>query len=134
METVASFTYLGSTINAQGDVGAEVDIRIAKAAGAFHMWRKQVFRSYDTEGRMVRDVLTAEGDAQSGEPLVAQVMAAGKRIGPPEPLAVTRNRVLLEIESLPECLRGLEDSATPMQVEVAPVLRALADAVDRVAR
>jgi len=28
----------------------------------------------------------------------------------------------------------LEDSAIPMQVEVTPALRALADAVDRVAR
>jgi nicotinate phosphoribosyltransferase len=96
--------------------------------------RKQVFRGYDADGRMVRDVLTAEGDAQSGEPLVTQVMAAGKRIGAPEPLAAARARVRQEIERLPAHLKKLEDSATPMQVEIAPALRALADAVDRVPR
>lgn len=96
--------------------------------------RKQVFRNYDADGRMLRDVLTVEGDAQSGEPLVTQVMAAGKRIAAPEALAAARARVRREIGRLPEHLKQLEDSATPMQVEVAPALRALADAVDRVAR
>ena len=96
--------------------------------------RKQVFRSYDADGRMLRDVLTVEGDAQSGEPLVTQVMAAGKRIGAPEPLAAVRARVRQEFGRLPAHLKQLEDSATPMQVEVAPALRALAAAVDRVAR
>ncbi len=96
--------------------------------------RKQVFRSYDADRRMVRDVLTAEGDAQAGEPLVAQVMAAGKRIGAAEPLAAARARVRQEIERLPAHLKTLEDSATPLPVEIAPALRTLADAVDRVAR
>jgi len=96
--------------------------------------RKQVFRSYDADGRMTRDVLTAEGDAHPGEPLVTQVMAAGKRIGAPEPLAAARARVRREIGRLPARLKALEDSATPMQVEIAPALRALADAVDRVPR
>jgi len=96
--------------------------------------RKQVYRSYDADGRMKRDVITVEGDAQSGEPLVMQVMAAGRRIGAPEPLAAARARVRREIDRLPAHLKKLEDSATPMRAEVAPALRALADAVDRVAR
>jgi nicotinate phosphoribosyltransferase len=79
-------------------------------------------------------VLTVEGDAQPGEPLVMQVMAAGKRIAAPEPLAAARDRVRREIGRLPARLKKLEDSGTPMQVEVAPALRALADAVDRVPR
>jgi len=62
------------------------------------------------------------------------VMAAGKRIGAPEPLAAARARVRREIGRLPARLKALEDSATPMQVEIAPALRALADAVDRVPR
>ena len=96
--------------------------------------RKQVYRSYGTDGRMLRDVLTVEGDAQPGEPLVVQVMAAGKRIGPPEPLAAMRARVRREIGRLPARLQGLEDSVEPMPVEVAPALRALAAEVDRVPR
>jgi nicotinate phosphoribosyltransferase len=96
--------------------------------------RKQVFRSCGADGRMLRDVLTVEGDAQPGEPLVTQVMAAGKRLAAPEPLDAVRARVRREIARLPEPLKNLEDSATPMPVEVAPALRALADAVDRVAR
>jgi nicotinate phosphoribosyltransferase len=94
--------------------------------------RKQVFRHFDADGRILRDVLTIEGDAQSGEPLVVQVVSQGKRVGMPEPLAVIRNRALLEVESLPERLRGLEDSAQPMQVEKATALREVADALDRV--
>lgn len=93
-----------------------------------------MYRSYDADGRMTRDVLTLEGDAHSGEPLVTQVMAAGVRIGAPEPLAAARARVRREIDRLPAHLKKLEDSATPMRAEVAPALRALADAVDRVAR
>ena len=96
--------------------------------------RKQVYRSYDGNGRMLRDVLTVEGDPQSGEPLVTQVMAAGERTWPAEPLDAVRARVRREIGRLPERLKNLEDCATPMPVEVAPALRALADAVDRVAR
>jgi nicotinate phosphoribosyltransferase len=96
--------------------------------------RKQVFRSYGSDGRMLRDVLAVEGDAQSGEPLVTQVMAAGKRLAAPEPLDAARARVRREIARLPEHLKKLEDSATPMPVEVTPALRALADAVDRIAR
>jgi nicotinate phosphoribosyltransferase len=93
-----------------------------------------VFRSYDADGRMLRDLLTVEGDAQPGEPLVVQVMAGGKRISAPAPLAEVRARVHREIERLPAHLKTLEDSATPMRAEVAPALRALAADVDRVAR
>ncbi len=96
--------------------------------------RKQVYRSYDADGRMTRDVITVEGDAHSGEPLVTQMMAAGRRLGAPEPLAAARARVRREIDRLPAHLKKLEDSATPMRAEVAPALRALADAVDHVAR
>ena len=96
--------------------------------------RKQVYRSYGADGRIARDVLTVEDDAQSGEPLVTQVMAAGRRIGAPEPLAAARARVRRELDRLPAHLKKLEDSATPMRAEVAPALRALADTVDRVAR
>jgi nicotinate phosphoribosyltransferase len=94
--------------------------------------RKQVFRHYDADGRISRDVLTIEGDAQSGEPLVVQVVSQGKRVGMPEPLAVIRNRTLTEMDSLPVRLRGLEDSAQPMQVEKAAALRQVADTLDRV--
>ena len=45
VETVSSFNYLGSTINSDGNVGMEVEIRLGKAATSYQMWRRKVFRS-----------------------------------------------------------------------------------------
>ena len=44
--------------------------------------RKQVWRSYDADGRMRGDILSLENDTQPGEPLIVPVMRAGKRIAP----------------------------------------------------
>jgi nicotinate phosphoribosyltransferase len=81
--------------------------------------RKQVWRSYGEGGRFARDVVTAEGDAQPGEPLIVPVMRGGKRLAQPS-LAESRER----------CLRDMARLPAP-SVEIAPALRALADAVDR---
>jgi nicotinate phosphoribosyltransferase len=64
-------------------------------------------------------VVTAEGDAQPGEPLIVPVMRGGKRLAQPS-LAESRER----------CFRDLARLPAP-SVEIAPALRALADAVDR---
>ncbi len=42
--------------------------------------RKQVSRRYGADGRMAGDVISVEGDEQSGEPLIHEVMRAGKRL------------------------------------------------------
>ena len=92
--------------------------------------RKQVYRRYDEDGRMAGDVLTVEGDPQPGEALIQPVMAVGQRVQPPTPLADARQRAARALAHLPEHLRRLEHEP-PYPVEVAPALRALAEAVDR---
>ena len=84
--------------------------------------RKQVWRSTGEGGRFARDVITVEGDAQPGEPLIVPVMRGGKRL--PQPgLAESRARCVADLARLPA-----------PSVEIAPALRALADAVDRETR
>jgi nicotinate phosphoribosyltransferase len=92
--------------------------------------RKQVYRRYGADGRMVEDVLTLDGDPQEGEPLIVPVMRAGKRMAPPRPLTDIRDYARSQLARLPEALRTLEGAAA-YPVRVAPVIRALADAVDR---
>jgi nicotinate phosphoribosyltransferase len=92
--------------------------------------RKQVYRHYDAGGEFARDVVTLEDDPQPGEPLLAPVMHAGRRLASPA-LADSRARAAAQLARLPAPLRGLEPAAHPYEVEIAPALRALADAVDR---
>ena len=73
--------------------------------------RKQVYRHYAPDGTFLRDVVTLEGDAQDGEPLVQPVAERGRR--------------------LPAPLRSLEPAWMPYPVEIATALKALAAEVDR---
>jgi nicotinate phosphoribosyltransferase len=95
--------------------------------------RKQVYRGYDVRGRLDHDVVTVEGDAQQGEGLLAMVMKNGRRLHAPEPLDAARARAAAQLAILPEALRRLETSDVPYRVEIAPALRRLAAAVDRMA-
>jgi nicotinate phosphoribosyltransferase len=92
--------------------------------------RKQAFRHYDHGGRMASDVVSVEGDAQTGEPLLVRVMTHGRRIGAPETLDAIRVRAARELERLPEALRSLEPAGTRYPVAIAPALRNLAREVD----
>jgi nicotinate phosphoribosyltransferase len=91
--------------------------------------RKQVWRSFDTDGRMCRDVLSLENDAVSGEALIQPVMRAGRRLAPAPPLAASRARAERDLARLPEPLRRLESGAT-YRVDVSDALRGLATEVD----
>ncbi|MDR3511712.1 MAG: nicotinate phosphoribosyltransferase [Caulobacteraceae bacterium] len=92
--------------------------------------RKQVWRRYDAEGRMTGDVLSVEGDAQTGEPLLQPVMRAGRRIAPSPPLAQVRTRAAAELARLPSALARLEPAAA-YPVQVSDALARLAEATDR---
>jgi nicotinate phosphoribosyltransferase len=92
--------------------------------------RKQIYRSRDELGVICRDVLTIEGDARGGEPLVELVMRKGARIGPPLDNEAVRAYAASQLASLPASLRRL-DPSDAYPVDIAPALRRLAEAVDQ---
>jgi len=91
--------------------------------------RKQVYRIVDASKRMVRDVLTLEGQSADGVPLMEQVMRAGKRTADRLPNVGVRQRAAASLAQLPDALRELT-TAPPYVVQVAPCVRQLADEVD----
>ncbi|MDP2411768.1 MAG: nicotinate phosphoribosyltransferase [Pseudolabrys sp.] len=86
--------------------------------------RKQVWRSYDADGRMAGDILSLENDSHPGETLVAPVMRGGQRISPPPTLQQIRERAARDLARLPEPLRQLEPG-TVYPVTVADKLQTL---------
>lgn len=91
--------------------------------------RKQVYRHCGRSGRMESDLLTLEDDFQEGTPLIRRVMASGKRLFSPVPLAELREQALMELSRLPEPLRTIE-SGPQYPVTVAPRLCDLARELD----
>ncbi len=87
--------------------------------------RKQVWRTYDTDGRIAGDVLSLESDSHPGETLIAPVMRGGERIAPPPSLQQIRDRAARDLARLPEPLRQLVPG-TAYSVTVADTLQALA--------
>lgn len=92
--------------------------------------RKQVWRSYDLDGRMAGDVLSVETDKHPGEPLIVPVMRGGKRLAPAPSLDEIRARAARDLARLPEPLRLLEQGVT-YPVQVANALVKLAEEADR---
>jgi nicotinate phosphoribosyltransferase len=95
--------------------------------------RKQVWRTYGTDGRMAGDILSLETDRRPGEALIIPVMSAGKRIAPSPTLAQIRERAARELARLPEPLRRLE-TGFEYPVKIADALKALAVKADEKTR
>jgi nicotinate phosphoribosyltransferase len=96
--------------------------------------RKQVWRSYDADGRMAGDVVGLEDDSHAGEPLVRLVMQNGRRVDPPATLDELRARAARELARLPEPQRSLGAGA-PYPVQVSESLERIAAETDaRLAR
>lgn len=91
--------------------------------------RKQVYRSYGEDGRMIRDVLSLESQVEEGKPLIRQFMKAGRRLSAPESVHELRQRALAEIKRLPASLLTLEH-ASNYPVTISEALRVLARQVD----
>ena len=68
--------------------------------------RKQIWRKYDSAGRMCGDILSLESDHSSGEPLLQLVMQGGRRIAPSPPLAEIRARGRTRLARLPSRCAG----------------------------
>jgi nicotinate phosphoribosyltransferase len=92
--------------------------------------RKQVWREYGPDGWMARDLITEEGEAGAGQPLLQPAMRSGRRLSPPASLAEIRERAARELVALPEPLRRLE-AGFAYPVEMSPRLKELAAEVDR---
>jgi nicotinate phosphoribosyltransferase len=92
--------------------------------------RKQVWRRYDKNGRMMADILSAEGDIHEGQSLIHSVMASGRRIGPQPTLHDIRAHARHELERLPTELRGIRP-LVPYSVEISASLEQLAMVADR---
>jgi nicotinate phosphoribosyltransferase len=95
--------------------------------------RKQVWRSYDVDGRMRGDILSLASDAQAGELLIVPVMRAGRRIAPSPTLAQIREHAAADLARLPERLARLEVGAD-YPVTIAAALSALAKEADTIVR
>jgi nicotinate phosphoribosyltransferase len=93
--------------------------------------RKQVWRTVDAEGVLVRDViaLADEPGPPGARPLLEEVMRGGRALRP-EPLDAMRRRCQEAVAHLPPALRALRDSAPP-PVGLSPALEALRDRMYR---
>jgi nicotinate phosphoribosyltransferase len=91
--------------------------------------RKQVFRTYGDDNRMLGDELGLEGEKRKGEELIRMVMKGGQRVSPPIPLRALRERTLNELNRLPDRLRGLK-RAGEYPVVVSEAIHDLARRVD----
>jgi nicotinate phosphoribosyltransferase len=106
---------------------AGVPRRKRSAGKATWPGRKQVWRRYASDGRMMGDVLSLDSDHHDGEPLIVQVMKQGRRMGPSPTLADCRARAARDLARLPNGLRQL-DKATAYPVEIAkPLVQLAAD-------
>lgn len=86
--------------------------------------RKQVFRR-QRDGLAAGDVIARDGERLDGRPLLAPVMADGRRLdGATPPLATVRARAAEEIARLPHELRGIVPAEPRYAVEVSEALKA----------
>ena len=95
---------------------------------------KQVFRELSPTGRALRDAIVLDGGEQAaGEPLLQEVMRAGRRLGPPATLATARNQCRAALEELPLQVLALQGGPSGYEVSISSGVRALAAAADAVA-
>jgi nicotinate phosphoribosyltransferase len=126
--TSADYPYLDAVYKLQEYAGRP---RRKRSTGkATWPGRKQVYRHYAGDGSFLRDVVTVEGDPQSGEPLLLPVMQRGRPLPVPR-LESARKHALEQLTRLPAPLRALQPAAAPYPVVIAPALKALAAEVDR---
>lgn len=81
---------------------------------------KQVHRGPACDQLALRD----EPPPRGHEPLLTAVMRAGRRLGPPEPLAQARQRCAASLAGLPPAARALRNPA-PVPVTISPALAAM---------
>lgn len=78
--------------------------------------RKQVFRSFDEQGMITRDVLGLEDEQLPGTPLLKPVIQQGQRVYPLPDIKEIKKNLHRQLQALPSELR---DITTPAHLEVA---------------
>ena len=91
---------------------------------------KQVFRTFDGEGKLQEDHVALHDESLSGEPLLQPAMRQGKRLNPPASLEQLRTHAARQLEQLPEALRSLEP-APPYPVHISQKIRDLTEHLDQ---
>jgi nicotinate phosphoribosyltransferase len=87
--------------------------------------RKQVFRTYDAEGRFASDLIALHDEPASGQPLLVPAMANGRRLSPPESLDRLRQRAAEQLRRLPLPLASFT-AAAAFPVKISAGLEELA--------
>ncbi len=104
------------------------------ASKAHRPWPKQVHRRFDSNGRMIGDLLTtADAPAPPNtQPLLRPVMRKGRRLDDGQvTLEAARRYALDQADRLPKALQGLEPPATPYLVEIGEPLKDLTERTRR---
>lgn len=94
---------------------------------------KQVFRQFDAQGMMQRDLLTLADEVREGEALLKLVMRGGRRLAPGEPLETIRKRVAGQLMQLPPALKAIDQDAD-YPVEISEQLDRLVEETDQFIR
>ncbi|HTX55692.1 MAG TPA: nicotinate phosphoribosyltransferase [Candidatus Acidoferrales bacterium] len=90
---------------------------------------KQVWRTFDDDGRMAGDRIGLAGETAQGLALLVAVMRGGRRVSVPPDLAAMREHARANLAQLPRKLAARERAGYP--VEVSATLRELAEATTR---
>src|SRR5271156_6473758 len=82
------------------------------AAKVTYPGRKQVFRYSKPSGEYSHDRIALEGEAaDGGEPMLVEVMRAGRRVTPAQPVADLRARCVASLARLPKTYRQINRAA-----------------------
>lgn len=92
--------------------------------------RKQVFRSFGTDGLLGHDTVALDGEAVDGRPLLRTFMRNGRRSAPRPALSAAREALRAGLAGLAPPLLGLAPAAPP-PVLASPGLARLTELVDR---
>jgi nicotinate phosphoribosyltransferase len=93
---------------------------------------KQVFRERGAGGEIAADAITLEGEHARGEPLLTEVMRAGRRIAGKLELERIRGHCAAELKALPRELKALHalQEPVPYPVAISPALSELVARMD----
>ena len=92
--------------------------------------RKQVFRRFGLDGKMVEDVLGLRDEPVEGRPLLKIVMDQGRRTGPADSLDRIRERFQADLACLPEEAKSI-DNGHDFPVLLSPGLSRLQRQVEQ---